>query len=414
MRLPESENLVIIPTYWAPSEPATDGGKVTYDHPTPLENSETLSRCLESLQIIEGVEFDVLVVAGASTPEIMEEMGKRICAIAEAVRPKLAGELFVFTADRIPFCKEALAKLPTDAEGFLKIDGYSNMRNAMLLLAAVLQAKVVVMVDDDEYVTDPDFLGKVLKNLGTRVGGKTVDGLAGYYVKPDGEWETEEVDAPWAAYWPKNRLINRTYHKLLKGYGLPDLVETPMAFGGCIAMTRYLYQHIPFDRRVPRGEDMDYLINARMFGYHFFMHRGWSVVHAPPPKSHPEWKRMRMDIVRFLNERQKLVQQAERPNMSRVELEDLMPYPGFFLGEDLMERFYGTSSLLAIEYLAKGCNREALECLENIAIAKRLQDSPRDGFLNLLELQKLWQGLHETIAASEKCRAEMIGKMVFC
>jgi hypothetical protein len=52
MRLPESENLVIIPTYWSPSEPVVDGGAVIYDHPTPLDNSETLSRCLESLQII--------------------------------------------------------------------------------------------------------------------------------------------------------------------------------------------------------------------------------------------------------------------------------------------------------------------------------------------------------------------------
>ena len=88
MALPVSENLVIIPTYWAPAEPAHDKGAVIYDHPTPLNNSETLTRCLESLQLIEGVEFDVLIVTGASTPEIVYEMGQRVCDIADRVRPK--------------------------------------------------------------------------------------------------------------------------------------------------------------------------------------------------------------------------------------------------------------------------------------------------------------------------------------
>ena len=408
-----SENLVIIPTYWAPTGFAPDNGSVTYDHPTPLNNSETLTRCLESLQLIDGVEFDVLIVSGASTPEIVHEMGQRVCDIAERVRSKLPGKLFVFTGDRIPFCKEVLEKLPHEVESFLSIDGYSNVRNTMLILASVLQAKVVVMVDDDEYVTDSDFLGKVIRRLGTRVGGKVVDGLAGYYVTPDGEWETSELDDPWATYWPKNRMINKTYKKLLEGEDLPDLVETPMVFGGCMALTHHIYQKIPFDRRVPRGEDMDYLLNARMFGYHFFMHRGWSIVHAPPPKSHPIWKRMRMDIARFFIERQKILQQTKRINMTRVEVEDLMPYPGFFMADDLMDRIYRTSNLLAIEYLAKGKSREAMECLENISFAKKFEEDPRNGFSNLLELQTIWQNLHDAIAESNDCREEVISEMVF-
>jgi GT2 family glycosyltransferase len=411
MKLPTSETLIIIPTYWAPATPLPENGEIIYDHPTPLTNSDTLTRCLESLKTIEAVDYDVLIVAGASTPRIQQEMADRVEAIAQAVRPTLPGRLFVFTSQQIPVCREEFSQLPVDAEGFLKLDGYPNVRNAMLLLASVLDAKRVVMIDDDEYVTDPDFLGKVLRRLETRVGGKMVDGLGGYYLTPEGEWETAERDEAWSAYWPKNRRINRTYRALLEGEDLPDLVETPMVFGGCLAMTRHLYRRIPFDRRVPRGEDMDYLLNARMFGYHFFMHRYWSIVHDPPPKTHATWKRMRMDIVRFLNERQKIGQQVKRPNMTRVEPHELDPYPGEFLRDDLMDCFFRTTNLLAIQYLAEGRNQDALECLENIALARDVNENPRDGFANLLELQIIWEGLHDAIAASESCRREILSHM---
>lgn len=157
-----------------------------------------------------------------------------------------------------------------------------------------------------------------------------------------------------------------------------------MVFGGCLALARHLCRRIPFDRRVPRGEDMDYLLNARMYGYHFFMHRQWGNVHDPPSKTHETWKRMRMDILRFINECKKLEKQVRRPNMTRVEPHELDPYPGEFLRGDL---------------------------LENVAVARDAEENPRDGFANLLELQRLWERLLNAIADSAQCRRGIYARM---
>ncbi len=50
---------------------------------------------------------------------------------------------------------------------------------------------------------------------------------------------------------------------------------------------RELFECVPFDPLVTRGEDVDYLINSRIFGFSFFLDNTLSVKHLPQPKSHP-------------------------------------------------------------------------------------------------------------------------------
>ncbi|MFR5846027.1 MAG: hypothetical protein ACLUEU_09815 [Oscillospiraceae bacterium] len=54
---------------------------------------------------------------------------------------------------------------------------------------------------------------------------------------------------------------------------------------------------------------MDYLINSKMFGFSFFLDNTLSVRHLPQPKSHPQWKRLREDIYRFVYQRAKMQSQ---------------------------------------------------------------------------------------------------------
>lgn len=412
MDVESPENLIVIPTYWRAAEPKESREEVAYNHATPLDTEGTLARCVESLNILKGPDFDVLIVAGASTPEIQEEMARKTGEIVKHARRELSGKVYLFTSGELEICREIMEELPHTGKGFMEVEGYSNIRNTTLILGSIIGAERIIMIDDDEYVTDPDFLGKIVRALGTRVGGKTVDGLAGHYLNPDGTWQTKKRDEPWATFWPINDYINLTYKMLLEGEDLPELIETPMVFGGCMALTKHLYRRMPFDRRIPRGEDIDYLINARMFGYNFFMHRALSIVHDPPPKPHSEWKSMRQDIVRFIHERMKLLEQVPMPNMDKVNFENLEPYPAAFLGEDLMERFLQTTNLLAIDYLARGCSEDAMECLKNVAIAKRALDKPRDSFDELIQLQKVWEQMHRNIEADSKCRKRMQDLMI--
>ncbi len=404
MEIKAPENLIVIPTYWASADGPQKNEEVVYDHPTLLDTEGTLARCVESLGILEGHDFDVLIVAGASTPEIQNEMARKTREIVRHARRSLAGHVYLFAEGDLDICREVIDELPPSGKSFVEVQGYSNIRNATLTLSSLIGAERVIMIDDDEYITDPHYLDKIVSKLGTRVGGKTVDGLAGRYVNPDGTWQTKREDESWATFWPKNHYINETYRQLLEGDELPELMETPMVFGGCLALTKHLYQRIPFDRRIPRGEDIDYLINARMFGYRFFMHRDLAIVHDPPPKPHSTWKLMRQDIVRFIYERLKLLEQVPMPNMDKVSLEDLEPYPAVFLDEDIMDRFFRTTNLLAIDYLSRGQTEDARECLENVAIAKEAHDRPRDSFTALVHLQEVWEQMHKGISQNKTCR----------
>lgn len=49
----------------------------------------------------------------------------------------------------------------------------------------------------------------------------------------------------------------------------PRLKATPFVFGGNMVIHRNLFTVVPFDQNVRRGEDIDFLINARMLGFHF-------------------------------------------------------------------------------------------------------------------------------------------------
>ncbi|MCD6150302.1 MAG: hypothetical protein J7J70_01420 [Deltaproteobacteria bacterium] len=407
MKQPECENLIVIPTYWAPSSLAgikpdyDENEEVIYDHPTNLNSEGTLTRCLASLERIKGHCFDVLIVGSASTPEIQKEMAHCVRNLVRGMRDRLPGKVYLFTDNRIELCRNILRKLPAQAAQFMEVQGYSNVRNTMLILGSLLDAERIIMIDDDEYITDPDYLGKIVRALGTRVNGNVVDGLAGYYANPDFTWQIPESGKLWSAFWPKSTAINATYQKLLEQEIAGDLIETPMVFGGCMAMTKNLYRTIPFDRRVPRGEDIDYLINARMFGYNFYMHQKLSIVHDPPSKANSDWLRLRQDIIRFIYEKRKLVEQEPRPNMVRVNIDELGPYPAAFLGDDLMERFVRTTTFLAIDYLADGAHEDARKCLKNVSLAMETEKSPRNGFQDLLHLQKLWGQIHKAIADSE-------------
>ena len=97
---------------------------------------------------------------------------------------------------------------------------------------------------------------------------------------------------------------------------------------------------------------------------------------------------------------------------SKVNFEDLEPYPAVFLGEDIMDRFFRTTNLLAIDYLARGKTEDAMECLKNVAIAKKAHDKPRDSFEALIELQKVWEQMHQAIAADTEWRKRMRHLMI--
>jgi hypothetical protein len=105
-----------------------------------------------------------------------------------------------------------------------------------------------------------------------------------------------------------------------------------MALGGDMVFHRELFTRVPFDPGITRGEDIDYLINARLAGIPWWFDPGLTILHLPPRHyDTPLYQRLREDVFRFVYEKEKLrLHGYQRPAW-------LEPYPGALLGDDLVE-----------------------------------------------------------------------------
>ncbi len=390
---------IAIPTYW--THPGGDGlEEIVFDHPTPLDTPGTLARTLESLAPLAagGAEVEVGVVAAATAPALETAVARRVREVIES--PPLPYPVKLFAASHLgilqDFCRnQGRAEwLP-----LLSLAGYSQIRNLTLILATICGAGVLLSLDDDEVIADPDFLVKVEADLELLERQHPVFGLAGIYRNQDGGVLLPEPAAPWAAYWPKMRMLNAALTELaLAG---PHLKPTYLGFGGNLALPAALGRLLPFDPAITRGEDTDYLLNARMFGIPFFLDNSLSIIHLPPDKPHPTWMRLRQDLVRFCYTRLKLRQQEPGRGREIVTAGDFKPYPGNFLTDDLAERAFRSHTLLALDYLAQGDAEAARQTLMNLALMDRLEQEGAGVYAAYMHTVSLWQALQDWLAAPE-------------
>ncbi len=400
--------VMVIPTYW--SRRVADGwveGDDVYDHPTPLDREGTLGRTLQSVAKLSPRDFELVIVVVAVADDIAGEVDDRVERLVRRFVPEDVPTRVVG-----PRASRKLRDF-LEREGkerflpFTRLHGYSNIRNAGLWAAHLLGADVVMFVDDDEVFVDADWSVRATEFVGKPLGGRMVYGVAGYYVNPEGTFYLKPSHHPWAEIWGKVRTMNAAFREVIDRP--PRLKETPFVFGGAMVIHRELFTRIPFDPQVPRGEDIDYLINARMFHYDFFLDNTLKILHLPPPKTHPVWRQMREDIVRFIVEREKIERQSPRMGMRRVRVEELDPYPGIYLRQDFEDRVREASQMLAVEYLARGDVESAQEALANITLALEKPFLQRDPFEAFLEVRDLWEEWMAFVETHRDALVETLG-----
>ncbi len=382
---------MVVPSYWRrpKSEPwrATDS---VYDHPVPLDEEGTLGRLLDSLSILKRRDFRLVVLGVANAEDIRGDLEKKVRSIIKDRAPGI--ETFLFSYSELGKIHDHLARERlSDFIPLLRLDGYSNIRNLCVFAAHLFGSEAAVLIDDDEVFEDPGFMDKAVEFIGGRHGAEDILAVAGYYVNPDGDFFLNRGPAPWMVRWDKDECMNRAFAQIIAPE--PRLKITPFAFGGNLVIHRRLFTEVPFDPLVPRGEDIDFLINARMFGHPVYLDNRLSIRHLPPPKTYPAWRRVREDILRFVYEKKKLDTQESVPGMTHVSAEDLDPYPGEFLKNDLGEKIAHSNELLAKEYLSRGEEDGAAECRKNIQIARAELGADRNLFRHLINLQLKWRNL---------------------
>jgi hypothetical protein len=269
-------------------------------------------------------------------------------------------------------------------------------------------SEIAVLIDDDEIFEDPSFMDKAVEFIGKEEHGDRVLAVAGYYINPDDDFLINREVSPWMTYWNKIDCMNRAFKEVIAKE--PRLKITPFAFGGNLVIHRDLSTRIPFDPSVPRGEDIDFLINARMFGYKVYLDNQLSIKHAAPPKTSPTWEQVREDILRFVFEKKKLEGQKGYPGIHPLHASDLDPYPGEFLKEDLEEKIFRSNQMLALDYIAQGDMGSAAECMRNIYLAKTRALPDENPYYELLRLQADWDRLMDFFS-SEKIAGEALDRL---
>ena len=398
-----------IPSYWGRSKDVGwKEGDAVYDHPTPLDEEGTLRRALESLSILENKGFNLVILAAATAEDIRGRVEDKVWSIVRDLGAEV--EILVFSHSHLARIHESLeAKGMGALTGLLALRGYSNIRNLCVLLPHILGSDVAVLIDDDEIFEDPSFMDKAVEFIGRDIEGRRVLAVAGYYVNLDGDYLLNREVLPWMTDWNKIDSMNRAFKAVIGTE--PRLQETPFVFGGNMVVHRDLFTEVPFDPAITRGEDIDFLINARMFGHAFYLDNQLSIKHDAPPKSHPKWKQVREDIHRFVFEKAKLDAQVDVPGMSKVRAEDLDPYPGEFLKEDLQERIFRSNQMLAMEYLMEGDHEAARECMRTIYLSKYEAPPKSDPFKDLLAMQKAWKEI--TAFLSDDSNAREVRRQVW-
>ncbi len=257
-------------------------------------------------------------------------------------------------------------------------------------MACLDGSEAAVLFDDDEVYEDPRYLEQVAEVLGSDFRGEFVAGLAGYYVNPDGNYLLPPNPSWVFAEWPAVEHMNRAFSIIEGG---ERLKPTPWVFGGNMAVHRELFMKVPFDPRVPRGEDIDYLINARFLGHRFYLDNTLWIRHLPPPKTAPLWRRFREDLDRFLYTRAKLEGQREGEGCCRLRVEELDPYPGRFLRGDLEDMIFRTCVLMGLDYLSRNDAQGFTECMCNLLRAREGVPAAGDPFGEYMAWRRRWEEL---------------------
>ncbi|MCL2226146.1 MAG: cyclic nucleotide-binding domain-containing protein [Oscillospiraceae bacterium] len=389
--------VVLIPTYWARKK--ADGwkeGDAVYDHPTPLDDDGTLARTLESMKILSAKDFKLVLLICPTAPEVAEAAEKRVIEIVQEV--DLKAETYVFTISDLARISDIIFETDTEkkTESLLSMIGYANVRNMCLLCADILAADAAILIDDDEIFEKADWVERSVEFLGKRIYGDVVYGMAGYYINKHDQYYDDVKYESWMTYWDRFGAKSKAFDEII-GCS-PRVKRTPFAFGGAMVIHRDMFQSVPFDPHITRGEDIDYVINSRMYGFSFFLDNTLSIKHLPVPKKHPQWKRIREDIYRFVYEKAKISSQHKTGNMVFVAPEDFAPYPGEFLQDDLDEKIFRSNMMLAMDYLLKGDAEGASESLNNIAISRKEAKPDFDAFSRYRSNQKLWENISAIVA----------------
>ena len=332
--------VVVIPSYWAQgASPGALGERGVYDYTTPIDKPlPELEMCLSSLEQVRGVlRVIVLVVSPPGCEESARARVNSICRAHTDLNPLVIG------AQEAAHVEHAVARMAHHVAGeTVSLRGYGAIKNMGLAVAAILGHDVVVFLDDDEVVLDEDFLVNAVYGLGSLTrqnlqilikSGFFIDSLDSPYAQPSDEWSEK--------YWSKAADFNKVMERAQSS--ATRITRSNHLCGGCCAIHASAYTKVPFDPYITRGEDLDYVLDARANGLDVWFDNEWFVRSQPPAEMAPVPSMFMQDVHRWLYEYRKLDAMNARRDLHTITPESLMPYPAPWLSTGVRKRVFQTA-----------------------------------------------------------------------
>ena len=333
-----------------------------YDHPNAPGEVGELRRCLASLSKVADVPPIILLVASQASARLATRE-----AVEAVVREFPTLDVLVIGEAEAQLVRQRLAQLGASGlDDKVGLVGYGAMRNLGLVLANVLRYDAAIFLEDDEVVEDADFIARAVYGLGklTRRG-VPILAKTGFYYNSQGSCLSQSQDKWYNRHWQQGKAFNAWITHAMAG---PRLSRSNHVCGGCLALHREAFRRLAFDPWIPRGEDLDYLLNLRMYGSDIWFDNQWSLVHLPPDTGN-EGTRFRQDIYRWLYEFRKVEFSRTQIDLNQIQPSSLEPYPGPFLRPGITRRVKRTAFLRSLARPNKAEYRKAARAATREATA---------------------------------------------
>ena len=388
---------IVIPTYIS-ARRRKEGGNLlaTYDHTTPFTQPGELPRCLKSLVKVEDVGQIVILVV--SEPSIEVQAAEKVQSIA-AQFPSL--NIVVIGAPEHALIQQRMEQLGVGRLGReIGLTGYGAIRNLGLVVANTLGFDSVVFIDDDEVIEDSAFLHNAMYGLG-KLTKKGIPILAksGFYYNSENNYYSLSQNRWYNHFWQQGKAFNKWISKAMQG---PRLSRSNHVCGGCFVLHKEAFKRLSFDPWITRGEDLDYMLNLRMYGSDIWFDNEWSLVHLPP-ESTSEGMRFRQDIYRWLYEYRKMEYSRTQIDLLQVKPTSLEPYPGPFLEAGIERRIKITAFLRSLARPDKKAYRKAAKAATGEATTYAQRNCSK-----YFEFQYVWPELMARIEDDQILRSALL------
>lgn len=389
--------VIVIPTFICSNRRREGGGVTsTYDHATPLNQPGELPRLLTSLQKVRGIGQIIVLVAcePAIAKQALDKVQKSVTRFPSLNVAVMGAPELVLVYRRME--QLGVGKLTKE----VSLIGYGAVRNLGLVIANAMGFDAVVFLDDDEIIDDADFLQKAMYGIG-KLTKKGVPILAksGFYYNEKGSCLSLSQDRWYNHFWQQGKAFNTWITRAMRA---PRLSRSNHVCGGCLALHKEAFKRLSFDPWIARGEDLDYMLDLRMYGSDIWFDNQWSLRHLPPD-TESEGARFRQDIFRWLYEFRKMEYSRTQIDLMQVKPASLEPYPGPFLEPGITRRIRLTALLRSLARPDKRAYRKAAKAAAGDASVYAERNCSK-----YFEFQFVWPELMARIENDQNLRGAIV------